>query len=62
MGIPALARTPLHAMSDEQLRFYAEDDLVPAWKRAIAEMLLAERSPATEEVSDLVKRIAAYHA
>jgi hypothetical protein len=49
-------------MSDEQLRFYAEDDLVPAWKRAIAEMLLAERSPATEEVSDLVKRIAAYHA
>jgi hypothetical protein len=36
-------RTPLSAMSDEQLQFIAEDELVPPWRRAIAAMLLAER-------------------
>jgi len=59
---PTLARTPLHEMSDEQLRFYVEDELAPAWKRGIAEMLLGERTLETEQVSDLALRISAYHA
>ena len=51
-------------MSDEQLRFYAEDELVPPWKRGIAEMLLGEREAKNEPegISDLAVRIAAYHA
>ena len=55
------ARTPLHAMSSEQLRFIAEDELSPAWKREIAESLLGEREPGPEDVSDLSLRISAYH-
>lgn len=53
------ARTPLHAMSDEQLRFYVEDELAPAWKRGIAEMILGERERRAEKSSDLVERISA---
>lgn len=48
-------------MSDEQFRFYVEDELAPAWKRGIAEMILGEREPRAEESSELVGRISAYH-
>jgi hypothetical protein len=46
-------------MSDEQLRFYVEDELAPAWKRGIAEMILGERERRAEKSSDLVERISA---
>ena len=50
---PTLSRTPLHEMSDEQLRFYAEDELAQAWKRGIAVMILREREVKAEDPSDL---------
>jgi hypothetical protein len=36
-------RTPLCFMTDRQLLFLVEDELVPAGKRALAEQLLQER-------------------
>jgi hypothetical protein len=63
MGTPTQSRTPLHEMETDQLRFMAEDELTPPWKREIVEMLLGERSnPEIEKVSTLVERISAYHA
>ena len=53
-------RTPLHEMSVEQLRFIAEDELEPPWRREIAEMLLGERKPDPESISDLALRVAPY--
>lgn len=37
-------RTPMWAMSDEQLRCYAEDELVSYEKRLMARTLLNERA------------------
>jgi hypothetical protein len=64
MGATTQTRTPLHAMSDEQLRFYAEDELAPAWKREIVERILGERGVVIGEGehSKIVESLAAYHA
>lgn len=40
----AESRTPLWRMTDEQLRAYAEDDLVDWSKRKTAEMILINRA------------------
>ena len=54
-------RTPLHEMSDEQLRFIVEDELAAPWRREIAETLLGEREiKLGQEESALVQRISAY--
>lgn len=55
-------RTPLHLMSDDQLKFLVEDELVPAYRREIAEMLLLERGYvlAEDEHSKIVERLAPY--
>lgn len=70
MDAPTPTRTPLHAMSDEQLLWYASDELGPSWKRELASELLNERAVARWEINDtfsrkvpsLVERINAYHA
>ena len=49
-------------MSDDQLKFLVEDELVPAYRREIAEMLLLERGYvlAEDEHSKIVERLAPY--
>lgn len=43
-------RTPLWAMTDEQLRAYVEDDLIEWHRRQTARMILLERLPEQEQV------------
>lgn len=57
-------RTPLHAMSDAQLLFIAEDDTVLHERRMLAVELLQDRlyEDPSPELSSIVERIAEYTA